>query len=122
MISLTYGRAALEALCRVIEAWIAHFTGRSVSVKPLRRIEESRWAWHVGLDAESTAILNTLWSGGEIEPGRMRRIVALFALQFAEPAAMRPEIAGRAVYLALSSGEDDVVRLKPQNLDRKSVV
>jgi len=116
VISLTYGRPALDALCRDIEAWIAHFLNLQVAVKPIRRIDEARWAWHVGLDAESTAILNELWAGGEIDAGRMRRVLALFALQFDDPAAMRSDIAGRTVYLALSCGEDEVVRMKPQNL------
>ncbi|MBM3368975.1 MAG: hypothetical protein FJY43_11995 [Betaproteobacteria bacterium] len=116
VISVTYGRPALEALCRVIEAWVAHFTGTAVSVKPQRKIEEARWAWHIGLDAESTAILNDLWNGIEVEQGRMRRILALFRMDFADPAAMRKDIAGRPVYLALSSTESDAVRVKPQNL------
>lgn len=116
VISVTYGRPALEALCRVIEAWVAHFTGLAVRVAPLRRIEEARWAWHIGLDAESSAILNDLWNDVEVEPGRMRRILALFRMEFADPAAMRADIAGRPVYLALSSTEGDVVRVKPQNL------
>jgi hypothetical protein len=116
VISLTYGRAALDALARVIEAWIAHFHGLRVTVKPLRRIEEARWAWHIGLDAESTAILNELWSGAAVEEGRMRNILALFGMRFEEPAAMRPDIAGRTVYLALSANAEQEVRMKPQNL------
>ena len=116
VISVTYGRPALDALCRVIEAWVAHFTGTVVSVKPLRKIEEARWAWHIGLDVESTAILNDLWNGTEVEQGRMRRILALFRMDFEDAAAMRGDIAGRPVYLALSSTEGDVVRVKPQNL------
>jgi hypothetical protein len=115
VISLTYGRPALDALCRVLEAWIGHFFAVKVAVKPVRKIEEPGWAWHIGLDAESTAILNELRAGREIEPGRMRNILAIFALQFAEPAAMRADIAGRTVYLALSC-EEGVVRMKPQNL------
>ena len=116
VISLTYGRPALDALCRVMEEWIFHFFQTKVTVKAIRKIEEPRWAWHIGLDAESTAILNELWAGGEVEQGRMRRIVALFALRFADPAVMRGDIAGRPVYLALSANEDGVVRMKPQNL------
>ncbi len=115
VISLTYGRPALDAFARVLERWIHHFLDLDVKVKPLRQIEEARWAWHVGLDAESTAILNELWAGREVDAGRMRNIVALFALHFEDPAAMRADIAGRAVYLALSA-EDGVVRMKPQNL------
>jgi hypothetical protein len=116
VISLTFGRPALDAFCRVIEAWVFHFTSLKTSVKPIRQIDEHPWAWHVGLDAESTAILNELWAGKQVEQGRMRRIVALFSLQFEDPAEMRRDIAGRRVYLALSSNEEDVVRTKPQNL------
>jgi hypothetical protein len=115
VVSLTYGRAALDQFARVIEKWIGHFLGIGVRVKPIRSIEEAHWAWHVGLDAESSAILNELWEGREVEPGRMRNIVALFSLEFAEPATMRADIAGRAVYLALSA-QEGVVRMKPQNL------
>jgi hypothetical protein len=46
----------------------------------------------------------------------MRRILALFSLDFANPAEMRADIAGRPVYLALSANDADVVRMKPQNL------
>ncbi|HLS85328.1 MAG TPA: DUF6352 family protein [Burkholderiales bacterium] len=116
VISLTYGRPALDALCRAIEAWIAHFLDIAVKVRPIRRVEEAHWAWHIGLDAESTAILNDLWAGHEVDAGRMRRILALFALEFADPSAMRAEIRGRTVYLALSATEEGVVRMKPQNL------
>jgi hypothetical protein len=116
VISLTYGRPALDALARVLEMWVKHFLGIEVGVKPIRRIDEARWAWHIGLDAESTAILNELWAGGEVEQGRMQRILALFALQFEDPATMRADIAGRTIYLALSATEDGAVRMKPQNL------
>jgi len=115
VISLTYGRPALDALCRVMEAWVFHFLKTKVQVKPIRKIDEAPWAWHVGLDAESTAILNELWSGAQIEQGRMRNILAIFALQFDDPAMMRADIHGRTVYLALSC-EDGVVRMNPQNL------
>jgi Family of unknown function (DUF6352) len=115
VISLTYGRPALDALCRVIEAWVFHFLKTEVRVTPIRKIDEERWAWHIGLDAESSEILNELWGGREIEQGRMRNILALFALEFADARAMRAEIRGRTVYLALAA-EDGVLKMKPQNL------
>jgi len=115
VISVTYGRPALDALCRVIEQWVSHFLGLKVQVKPVRKIDEPKWAWHVGLDSESTAILNQLWSGGEVEPGRMRNLLAILSLQFDDPSAMRADIRGRTVYLALSCDEG-VVKMKPQNL------
>ena len=46
----------------------------------------------------------------------MQRILALFGLDFAEPRLMRPDIAGRTVYLALAADEEGAVRMKPQNL------
>lgn len=116
VISLTFGRPALDALCRVVEAWVGHFFGSRVEVKPVRRIEEARWAWHVGLDAESTAILNELWAGSDIDAGRMRHVLALFSLRFEDPSVMRSDISGRSIYLALSADDEDVVRMKPQNL------
>ncbi len=116
VISISYGRPALEALCRVMEAWVRHFLDVKALIKPVRRIDEPRWAWHVGLDAESSGVLNELWSGREVDAGRMRRVLALFALQFDDPAAMRSDIAGRVVYLGLSADENELVRMKPQNL------
>jgi hypothetical protein len=116
VVSLSYGRPALDALCRVIEAWVAHLLGVVVRVSPLRAIDEPRWAWHLGLDAESTSILNDLWNGLEVEHGRMRRIVALFRFEFADRADMRANLAGRPAYLALAANGHDVVRMKPQNL------
>ncbi len=116
VISLTWGRPALDAFCRVLEAWVFHFYQTRIQVKPIRRIDEPRWAWHIGLDAESSAILNELWAGSEVDAGRMRNLLALFSLQFDDPAAMRPDIAGRSIYLGLSSDENQVVRMKPQNL------
>jgi hypothetical protein len=116
VISVTFGRPALDALARVIEAWVQHFLRLTVRVKPIRKIDEPHWAWHIGLDTESTAILNELWSGGQVDHGRMQRILALFALTFDDPAAMRTDITGRTIYLALSATEEGVVRMKPQNL------
>ena len=116
VISVTYGRPALDAFCSVMETWIFHFLNIEVHVKPIAKIEEPRWAWHIGLDAESTAILNSLWAGEQVDAGRMRRILSLFRLDFAEPDEMRRDIAGRSVYLALSCDENDRVKMKPQNL------
>lgn len=116
VISINHGRAALEAFCRVIEAWVAHFHGISVKVRSLERIDEPRWAWHIGLDAASTGILNDLFEGVEVDHGRMRRLLCLFRMDFESASDMRKDIAGRPVYMALSANEDDVVRMKPQNL------
>jgi hypothetical protein len=115
VMAIGHGRPGAAALARVIGRWVRHFFVE-VNVAPLRRIEDERWAWHIGLDAQSTGLLNDLWGGEDVEPGRLQRLLALFRLDFADPAAMRRDIAGRPVYLALSMSEDNVVRMKPQNL------
>jgi len=116
VINLNHGRAGLTALARVLERWIKHFFPLDLAIEPLREIQEEHWAWHVGLDAQSTAVLNDVWQGAEVEPGRLRQLLALFRLDFAETAVIRPDVAGRPVYLALGMDEQNVVRLKPQNL------
>jgi len=116
VISMNFGRAANKAFCRVMERWIRHFFGVTVSIRPLRAVEDHGWAWHIGLDAESTALLNGLWRGDELEPGNLRRLLALFRLDFKDPAVVRADVAGRPIYMALSMNENNVVRMKPQNL------
>jgi hypothetical protein len=116
VISLNYGRAALEAFARVIERWVAHLLGVVVKVRPLRQIQDERWVWHVGLDAQATAILNALWHGEALDPGELRRLLCLFRLEFADPSLARAEVGARPTYLALAMNEENVVRMKPQNL------
>ena len=116
VISMNFARAANQAFCRVMEKWIAHFLAVKVSIRPLRAIEDREWSWHLGLDAESTAMLNALWRGEEVEPGTLRRMLALFRLDFEDASAVRAELAGRPAYMALSMNEAGVVRMKPQNL------
>ncbi len=116
VIGLNYGRPGIAALGRVLARWVRHFFGVELAVIPLRQIEDAKWAWHVGLDAQATTVLNELWRGDDVEAGRLARLLALFRLEFADPAVMRPDVAGKPVYLALAMDEDNVVRMKPQNL------
>jgi len=115
-VSLNRGRPALDALCRVLERWIAHFTGAAVAIRPQREIDDRRWVWHVGLDAEASALLNDLYNRVEVGDERMGRLLCLFELTFADPADMRPAIAGRPVYLAMAMDAERRLKLKPQNL------
>jgi hypothetical protein len=116
VVAFNHGRPALKAFARVMERWVRHFAGVEVSIEGLRDIRDEKWAWHIGLDAEATGVLNELWRGEEVENGRLQRLLALFRMTFADPAAMRADIAGRPVYLALAMDEESVVRMKPQNL------
>lgn len=116
VLNLNFGRPGCLALARVIERWIAHFHGVRVTVKPVREIPDEEWAWHVGLDAEATAMLNEIYDGGEVEEERMKRIIGLFRTDFRDPVVLRPEVAGSPIFLGLAMAPDGTLRMKPQNL------
>jgi hypothetical protein len=115
-VAINRGQPALEALCRVLEKWVAHFLAVRVRIVPERRIDDDRWVWHVGLDAEASGILNDLYNRAEVDDERLSRLLCLFRLEFDDSADMRPAIAGRPVYLAMAMDGDRRLKLKPQNL------
>jgi hypothetical protein len=115
-VSLNRGQPALAALCRVLERWVAHFLGVVVRIEPLRAIDDPRWSWHVGLDAEASALLNDLYNEVDVDESRRKRLLCLFRLDFADPAAMRPALAGKPVYLGMAMDAGSRLRLKAQNL------
>jgi len=116
VLDLSFARAGIDALSRVLEAWVRHFLGAEVSIQPVQQIRDERWAWHVGLDAEATAILNDMYNGTAVDEARMYRVLSLFRLEFRDPAAMLARVAGRPVYLAMAMDGEQRLRLKPQNL------
>ena len=113
---LKNARSGLQALALVLQRWVAHLLGVEVHIEPVSRVDDAQWRWHVGLDVQSTALLNDLYRGVEVEPARMQRLISLFRLQFANPQEMRADVAGKPVYLGLAMNEEQVLRLKPQNL------
>ncbi|MGE5615680.1 MAG: DUF6352 family protein [Bacillota bacterium] len=115
-LDLTPGREGAAALARVLERWIARLARVRVSIEPLARIEDEPWRWHVGLDAEASAILDALYRGEAVAPETLERLIALFRLRFADPFDAREDVRGRPVYLALAVRPDRTLRLKPQNL------
>ncbi len=116
VVSLNHGQPALQALCEVLALWVRHFLGTEVTVAIEREIDDAQWVWHVGLDAQASAVLNALFQGEEVDAARMARMLCLFRLDFSEPSVVRPEVAGRPVYLAMAMDEHSRLKLKPQNL------
>jgi hypothetical protein len=114
--TLSNARSAQKGLATVLERWVARLLGVRVRVQPLSRIDTTDWRWHVGLDAEATALLNALYEDHEVDDERMPRIVALFRLEFADAAAVQPALAGHPVYLGAAMDASGLLRLKPQNL------
>jgi hypothetical protein len=110
------GGAGSAALCRVLERWIGHFHGVDVTITAVPQIPDEEWLWHVGLDAEATALLNAVYNGEELDNERMKRIIGLFRADFADPHALRPELHGAPVFLGLAMTPAGMLRMKPQNL------
>lgn len=108
--------SGLAALARVLQRWVRHLLGVEVAITPLHQIDDPAWRWHVGLDAESMALLNDLYDERAVAPERMQRLISLFRLTFADPAEMHPDVAGRPIYLGLAMDATDTLTLKPQNL------
>ena len=115
-LGLNPGEPGLAALCRVLEAWLAHFHEIEVEITPLREIRDDQWRWHIGLDADSNELLNRLYRGETLDEDSRYRLLALFRMDFADPRPLRPPQRGHPVYLALAMNQDRELRLKPQNL------
>ena len=116
VLDLSFARPSLDALCRVLETWVGHFTGAAVAIQPVQRIDDQRWIWHVGLDTEASALLNDLYRGEQLDEARRARLLALFRLEFRDPADMLERVRGRPVYLALAMNRAERLKLKPHNL------
>ena len=113
-IDVAFTKPSLDGLARVIEKWIFHFLMIKVSVSPLQKIEDERWSWHIGMDTDSSQILNDLYNGKDIPENILRQILCLFKLESEE--GFVKEMQNKPVYLALSMNKDSIVRFKPQNL------
>jgi hypothetical protein len=107
---------ANTALCRVLEKWVNHFYKVTVRVQPLEEIKEDKWIWHIGLDAESTSLLNDLYNGKAVDIQKNQRLMSLFRMEVKDETLLKPDIAGKPIYLGMAMTPDNVLRLKPQNL------
>ena len=110
------GTPGAAAYARVLERWIEHFHGVRAHIEPVREIPDEEWKWHVGLDVEATALLNDIYNGADADEDAMRRAIGLFRVQFSDTAALRPELDGGPIFLALAMTSDGTLRMKPQNL------
>jgi len=113
-IDIAYTQPGNDAIARVLEKWVFHFLNISATITPMQRIDDEEWAWHVGLDSDSTAILNDLYHARPVSDDRLKQILCLFKLEaktgFSEAMKNKP------VYLALSMNKAGVIQAKPQNL------
>ena len=114
--TLANASSGLRPLARLLEHWVRHLLGVGVRIEPSARIDDPQWRWHVGLDTESSALLNDLYTGSPVDDERQARLISLFTLRFENPADMQSDVAGRPVYLGLAANAQGQLRMKPQNL------
>jgi hypothetical protein len=99
-----------------MEAWVAHFLGVRVRIQPMQRIDDEKWSWHIGLDADATRILNALYKGAGVPLEDLQRIIALFSMEVRDRDAIRADLRGKPIYLGLARSREGTLRMKPQNL------
>jgi hypothetical protein len=115
-LDLTAGRRGLDALGKVIERWIAHLLPVEVEVESLTEATGVNLTWYVGLDAEATAIGDTLWQGEELDQAARERIIGLYRLNVRDADMVLDTAKGEPIYLILAMTPDRMLRMKPQNL------
>jgi hypothetical protein len=113
-VDIAFTQPALDGLARVMEKWVKHFLLLTVRITPMLQIEDDKWAWHLGLDAQSTSIFNDLYHDKEVSESRLKQILCLFKLE--ADGGFVNEMQGKPVYMGLAMDEAGVVRFKPQNL------
>ena len=115
-LDLTAGRRGLDALGKVIERWIAHLLPADAEVETLTEATGVNLTWYVGLDAEATAIGDTLWNGEELDQAARERIIGLYRLTIHDAEIVLDMAKGEPIYLILAMTPDRMLRMKPQNL------
>ena len=115
-IDLTPGKEGAGALAEVLARWVRRLLGVAVAVEPVTQVVDEKWRWHVGLDQDSTAILNALYRGEEVDTEQMQRLLALFRLDFRDAGDTIAEMTGKPVYLGLACRPDRTLKMKPHNL------
>jgi hypothetical protein len=115
-LTMTRSQSGLKALAQVLQRWVRHFLGVDVQIQPESRVIDAAWRWHLGLDVESTQLLNDLYHGHEVAPERLQRLISLFCLTFTDPQVVQADVRGKPVYLGLAMAADGQLKLKPQNL------
>lgn len=116
VVDFRFEQPALDAFARVIETWLAHLLGVAARVEPRPRLEDRDWRWHIGLDRHASQFLDQLYAGETLPDEKMRAIIALFRMRLLDEASVIERVKGRPIYMAMATGPDGRVRMKPQNL------
>ena len=112
-VDFRFTQAAPDALARVMSKWISHFMGIETQITAVKSIRDEHWSWHIGCDAEATRLLNALYNGEELSEDELYRILALYRLEFADPADAMDSVRGKPIYLAVAMNAEKRLVFKP---------
>ena len=115
-IDFRFTQPAQDALGRVLEKWIKHFSGTQTRIQAMKSIKDEKWSWHVGCDLESTRILNALYNGEAVNDDETMKFLALYRLEFLDQNDVLDTMQGKNVYLGLAMNSERTFIMKPQNL------
>lgn len=115
-IDFRFTQPAQDALGRVLEKWISHFSGTKTRIQAMKSIKDEKWSWHVGCDLESTRILNALYNGEAVSDDETMKFLALYRLEFLDQNDVLDTMQGKNVYLGLAMNSERTFIMKPQNL------
>ena len=114
-LDLTAGRRGLAALGDVVTRWVRHLLAVETQIHALTELRDVL-TWYVGLDATATRIGDALWNGDELDQTTRALVVGLYRLSFADDVEILESVRGAPIYLIAAMSNDQVLRLKPQNL------
>ncbi len=116
VVDFRFTQPANDAFARVIEHWINHFIGISVRVQPVQRIDDERWVWYTGLDAQASRLMNKLFEGAELSLDEQVSIIGLFRMDILDQQSVIERVRGNPVWLSMAQSPDGKLNMKPQNL------
>jgi hypothetical protein len=116
VVDFRFGLPAPDAFARVIEIWLRHLLHVDARVQPMAEITDPDWRWHIGLDRESTRLLNALYEGRSLGRDDLGLIACLFRMDIADQSMLIERVRGKPIYLGLAMSPAKKIVMKPQNL------
>ncbi len=116
VVDFRFTKPSCDAFARVVEKWVKHLLAIKIKIQPRQSISDEQWSWHIGLDRESTTILNGLYENKEVISDDNQRLIGLFHMTIEEQLIVIDGMRGKPVYLGLAMNEDNQLKMKPQNI------
>ena len=106
-----------NALAQLISLWVSHFWRIAPpTVRPVRAVERAHWGWFIGLDKNSSQILNRMYAKQTISSTQQKQLLLLLEMDLPDSPQVLSVARQSPVILAVATDESGQLILKPQNL------